>query len=137
MELFLHTNQFEKLALLTASSEGEKLTQGFSDILSQVGAFVRQRKEDNKPFFITFDAVDSGLSIDEQIEYNNVFHMIHEDIKGLDGYILVTSNNYELTKGFDCMDVYDGSTVKFDNYEDYKEFILKAREIKNRRYEEE
>ena len=63
--------------------------------------------------------------------------MIHEDIKGLDGYILVTSNNYELTKGFDCMDVYDGSTVKFDNYEDYKEFILKAREIKNRRYEEE
>ena len=63
--------------------------------------------------------------------------MIHEDIKGLDGYILVTSNNYELTKGFDCMDVYDGSTAKFDSYEDYKEFILKAREIKNRRYEEE
>ena len=137
MELFLHTNQFEKLALLTSLSEGEKLTQGFSDILSQVGAFVRQRKEDKKPFFITFDAVDSGLSIDEQIEYNKVFHMIHEDIKGLDGYILVTSNNYELTKGFDCMDVYDGSTVKFDNYEDYKEFILKAREIKNRRYEDD
>lgn len=137
MELFLHTNQFEKLALLTSSSEGEKLTQGFSDILSQVGAFVRQRKEDKKPFFITFDAVDSGLSIDEQIEYNKVFHMIHEDIKGLDGYILVTSNNYELTKGFDCMDVYDGSTVKFDNYEDYKEFIFKTKEIKKKRYEEE
>ena len=137
MELFLHTNQFEKLALLTSSSEGEKLTQGFSDILSQVGAFVRQRKEDNKPFVITFDAVDSGLSIDEQIEYNKVFHMIHEDIKGLEGYIIVTSNNYELTKGFNCMDVYNGSTVKFDNYENYKEFILKAREIKNKRYEEE
>lgn len=137
MELFLHTNQFEKLALLTASSEGEKLTQGFSDILSQVGAFVRQRKEDNKSFVITFDAVDSGLSIDEQIEYNKVFHMIHEDIKGLDGYVLVTSNNYELTNGFDCMDVYNGSIVRFDNYEDYKEFILKAREIKNGRYEEE
>lgn len=137
MELFLHTNQFEKLALLTASSEGEKLTQGFSDILSQVGAFVRQRKEDNKPFVITFDAVDSGLSIDEQIEYNKVFHMIHEDIKGLDGCVLVTSNNYELTKGFDCMDVYNGSTVKFDNYEDYNEFILKSKKIKTKRYEEE
>ena len=35
------------------------------------------------------------------------------------------------------MDIYNGSIVKFDSYEDYKEFILKAREIKNRRYEEE
>lgn len=137
MEMFLHTNQFEKLALLTSSSEGEKLAQGFSDVLSQVGAFVRQRRKDKKPFVITFDAVDSGLSIDEQIEYNKVFHMINEDIKGLDGYIIVTSNNYELTAGFDCMDVYNGSIVRFESYQDYKEFILKTKEIKNRRYEED
>ncbi|WP_129736680.1 AAA family ATPase [Massilimicrobiota timonensis] len=136
-DYFLRTNQYDKFALLAFSSEGERLEQGFSSILPQVGAFVRKRKKDKKPFFITFDAVDSGLSIDEQIEYNKVFHMINEDIKGLDGYIIVTSNNYELTAGFDCMDVYNGSIVRFESYQDYKEFILKTKEIKNRRYEED
>lgn len=137
MQRLLDSNQLENLALMVCSSEGERLTQGFCDVLLKIGAFVRDRKQDKKPFCITLDALDSGLSIDEQIEYNGLFHTLQEDIEGLEGYVIISTNNYELTSGLNCLDVYDGSIVRFKNYEQYKNYILKTNEIKNRRYEED
>lgn len=137
IDKFLDNEQFGELALYLYSSEGERLVQGFGEIILKIGNFVSKRKKDKKPFFITLDGIDSGLSIDKLVDCNEVLHTIQQDISDLEGYILVTSNNYELTAGFNCMDVHNGSTVKFDNYEDYRGFIFKTKDIKDRRYEEE
>ena len=33
-----------------------------------------------------------------------------------------------------CFDVYNGKYIKFDNYEEYRNFILESKQNKNNRY---
>ena len=48
-------------------------------------------------------------------------------------YIIVTANGYEMARNENCFDVYNGKYVKFKDYEDYRQFVLKSKEIKEKR----
>ena len=48
--------------------------------------------------------------------------------------IIQEGNEYELARGENCFDVYNGKYIKLSNYERYRKFILKSREIKETRY---
>lgn len=67
----------------------------------------------------------------------NLFNVLIEDAYKNDiiPYIVVSANEYELAKDEKCLDIYRGKYTEFSTYDEYREFILKSREIKNRRYE--
>ena len=91
---------------------------------------------ETKERWLLLDAIDSGYSIDNVVEVKNVLKLIINNFK-LNGYnlfIVTSANEYELANGEDCFDVNVGEYVKFKDYEDFKEFILKSREKKDIRY---
>lgn len=84
--------------------------------------------------WLLFDAIDSGLSIDNVIDIKEyLFKTILED--AVKTYIIVSSNAFEFANNESCLDTHTGKYIHFENYDKYKDFILKSKEIKNKRYE--
>ncbi len=142
------------LATYKASSEGERITLNIGKLATKLREFIfkgesgedRERrllwndseKEVNfiNERWLLLDAVDSGYSIDNVIELKSLFKLIIEDSKklGVDVYIVIAANEYELANNENCLDVMEGKYVTFKDYEDYKQFILNTRKKKDKRY---
>lgn len=147
------------LATSMASSEGENInmnignlatklkefmvTGRISDRFSRIGdAFARvSGKEEYKTpeireRWLLLDAIDSGFSIDNVIETKDFLKMVIKDFKdhGYELYIVASANEYELASGEECFDVMNGRYIRFDDYDDFKKYILHSREKKNKRY---
>ena len=86
-----------------------------------------------------FDAVDSGLSVDSIVEVKKLFDMMLETNKDTDKniYIVIAANEYELARNSDCFDVNAGKYITFKDYEEYRAFILKSREHKEKRIDQQ
>ena len=86
--------------------------------------------------WILLDAMDSGFSIDNVIEMKDLFQLVLNDAKqmGIELYIVISSNEYELVDGAECLDVTSGKYMQFKSYSEYKEFILETRKQKNKRF---
>ena len=82
-----------------------------------------------------FDAVDSGLSVDSIIEVKALFYQILDDFKDSDKtiYIIIAANEYELARKADCFDVNAGKYIRFNDYEEYRTFIINSRKKKEAR----
>lgn len=86
--------------------------------------------------WILLDAVDSGLSVDNIVDLkNDLFDTILKYNFGKEIYIIVSANEYEMARESRCFDVHSGKYIEFKNYDDYRNFILKSKEIKNKRYD--
>lgn len=140
---------------LMCSSEGERITGNISQVAGGLKQFLETGNhpmnrnpfaalfdKDDEPIttnkrFLLMDAVDSGSSIDNVIELKELFDVILDDSKnqGLETYIVISCNEYELANGTPCMDVRNGNYINFKDYEDFKKFVLKTRKIKDVRYE--
>lgn len=131
----LFFNQVNLAATLFCSSEGERISKNIEQIAVQIGKFVREN-QDKKEIWLLFDAVDSGYSIDNIIELKtDLFQTIIQDCKNrnIDVYIVVSANSYEMAFGEQCLDVWSGKYATFEDYEDYRRYILKTRARKNNR----
>ena len=86
---------------------------------------------------LLLDAIDSGLSVDTVVNVVDVLNFILKDAKkiGVKLFIVITANEYELCRRNKCFDVNSGEYIEFKDYEDYRKFILKSREKKDKRYE--
>lgn len=143
-------------ATALCSSEGENISLNLSKIASKLRKFVETGdngdrfnalaktlalKDDNEENnvsnerWILLDAMDSGYSIDNVIEMKDFFDLVIKDAKefGIDLYIMISSNEYELAHESKCFDVMEGKYIQFASYEDYKKFILRTREKKDKR----
>ena len=156
-------NAFEEnwafVATSMASSEGENInmnignlakrlkefmvTGRISDRFTRIGdAFARfsGKREyevpETKERWLLLDAIDSGFSIDNVIETKDFFKMVINDFAyhGYELYIVASANEYELANGEDCFDVMNGKYIQFKDYDDFKKFILRSREKKDKRY---
>lgn len=150
---------WEFVATSMCSSEGENInmnigglakklkefmvTGRISDRLSRIGdAFARVSGEkeyevpEAKERWLLLDAIDSGFSIDNVIEAKDFFKMAIKDFAdhGYELYIVVSANEYELANGENCFDVMSGKYVQFKDYDDFKKFIMRSREKKDKRY---
>lgn len=114
------------------SSEGENIILNLGNFASKIGSFIR-KNQDKQEMWIFLDAIDSGLSLDNIVELKELFKLMLSDAKEADLYIVTSANGYELAKEEDCFDVYSGEYIRFNDYEDYRQFILKSRERKNKR----
>ena len=143
-------------ATALCSSKGENISLNLSKIASKLRKFVETGdngdrfnalaktlalKDDNEENnvsnerWILLDAMDSGYSIDNVIEMKDFFDLVIKDAKefGIELYIVISSNEYELAHESKCFDVMEGKYIQFASYEDYKKFILRTREKKDKR----
>ena len=144
---------FTVIATVTASSEGECTTIVLGETLEKIKQFIKTGKNpDKKKFFkqeeddeevtsterwLLFDSIDSGYSIDNIIIIKKLFDRMIKDAKdnNIDLYIIVSTNAYEFANESRCIDVMSGKEITFKSYDDYKNFILKTSDLKEKRYE--
>lgn len=117
------------------SSEGENIVHNIEEKAKEIGSFVRKNSQSKEIWFL-FDAIDSGLSIDNIIALKDFFKVIIKDCysKNITPYFLCTANSYEMCRDEECFDVHNGTYIKFKDYEEYRNFILDSKEIKKNRY---
>lgn len=126
-----YNEDFKLMAKLMQSSEGENIVNNVGEFAGRLGKMIRQQPDDSE-IWIFFDAVDSGMSIDNIVDVKNFFNLVLKE-KGKTVYIVASANEYELARGEQCFDVHSGEYVTFSDYEDFRSFILKSREIKKER----
>lgn len=81
--------------------------------------------------------VNSGLSIDNIIFLKReIFDFIINDCKNdrINIRFIISANSYEMANEENCFDVYKCEYINFNNYEEYKKFILKTSKIVEKRY---
>lgn len=121
----------EFVASSIQSSEGENITLNMINFARKIGSFTRMNK--NAPeIWILLDAVDSGLSVDNVIDIKEyLFKTIIDENSNSDVYIVISANEYELARDEQCFDVINGKYIKFNDYEEYRDFILMSRNKKD------
>ena len=153
---------FGFMATAMCSSEGENIVMNMGKLASRLGTFVKEGKDPKyknkealariianengedfiepeipKERWILLDAVDSGLSVDNIVEIKEyLFKTILEHNYGNEIYIVVSANEYEMARGEQCFDVYNGRYASIKSYEKYRNLVLKSKEWKNARYPE-
>lgn len=129
----LLSGDMDLLASFILSSEGESIVLNLGQIARQIGRLIRDNPDKNE-IWILFDAIDSGLSIDNIADVkNNLIKFVIAEEKGKDIYFVVCANSYEMCLGENCFDVVKGEYIKFKTYYDYRKFILESKEIKEKR----
>lgn len=130
----LNKQEINYLATLATSSEGEQIVCIINFLAKKIGSFITSNPK-AKEIWLLFDAVDSGMSIDNIDDIKDFFQFIinHEKEKTI--HIVCSANSYEMAREASCFDVYAGKYVNFKTYDEYRDFILKSKEIKNKRYE--
>lgn len=125
---------YEFVAQSMASSEGENIVLVLGEIARKMGDLSR-RNPDAKELWFLFDAIDSGLSIDNVVEIKEILiPLVVRENPDKDIYFVISANEYELARNERCFDVMNGKYITFKDYEDYREFILKSSEQKDKRY---
>lgn len=133
-DALINSSSFGLLGSLMMSSEGERINQNIGLFARKIGKKMYTDYSDAKEVWLLFDAVDSGFSVDNIVELKrDLFETILADQKHKDIYIVASANEFELARGEKCLNVERGKYIEFKDYEDYRNFILKTREKKEKR----
>lgn len=114
-------NKAKIFATKLFSSEGQNIIINLNVFAETVGSFIKNNRDKEK-VFILFDAIDSGLSIDNIIVIKDFLKVVASDAPN--AYIIVTANSYEMCYQNRCYDVKNSKYIEFTDYENYKSFIL-------------
>ena len=108
-----------------------RLEKAFDDIFNSEEN--DSEKSIPKERILLFDAIDSGLSIDQVQDLKNYFFKSILNSYDKDKlYIIVSANEYELCKDYPCFNVTEGKYVDISSYEDYSKEIFKTRKYKDK-----
>lgn len=154
---------FEFMTTAICSSEGENIVMNMGNLAIRLRQFIKdgedskekkytqlarsiaqingeeiEEPEISKERWILLDAVDSGLSVDNIVDIKEqLFKTILEYNYGNEIYIVISANEYEMARGEQCFDVYNGKYITFNDYEEYRNLVLQSKEWKNQRSETE
>lgn len=133
----LRAEDYGTLSASMQGSEGENISIMMGTFFSKVGYTRKQFEDKEKKFdtvFMIMDSIDSGWSIDQYKDFNYVLNLIISDFSslGVKVYCLISSNTYELVEAFNSYDVQHNKYVKFKSYDDYRKFVVKSRELKEK-----
>lgn len=127
---------FNFVGLSMCSSEGENIIMNMERVASSMGRFSMLYKDEEELWFL-FDAIDSGLSIDNVLDIKEyLFKTVLEHNEDKKIYILVSANEYEMANGEKCFDVQRCQYVNIKTYNAFKKLVLKTKERKKAIYEE-
>lgn len=124
------------LVNLATMSEGESIVMNYTQFAGAIGRMIRNNP-DSKRYFVLMDAVDSGMSIDNIMKIKKflIDILARNELKGKELYLVSTANTYEMACDLPCLSVQDCKYIEFKSYEDYKNYILKTRETKEKWYD--
>lgn len=131
-DAMLESQNYDILASLAFSSEGEEINTNIGILASRIGRF--KGKNEDKNLIVLLDGIDSGLSIDLIDEMKDFFkNLVIPDVEkeGRECYVIVTANEYELACDEHCIDARSGKEITFDSYEEYRKYILHSRKLKD------
>lgn len=152
---------FGFMATAMCSSEGENIVMNMGNLAARLGKFIKDGEDSEekvriklaksirelngdtiedikipKERWILLDAVDSGLSVDNIVDVKEqLFKTILKYNYGNDIYIVISANEYEMARGEQCFDVYNGKYLIFKDYEEYRKLVFHSKEWKNQRSE--
>ena len=113
-----------------------KMMEAIGNLISNSDQCTEQKKIPAERW-IFLDAIDSGLSVDNIVDVKEyLFNTILKCNYGNEIYIIVSANEYEMARGEQCFDVYNGKYITFNNYEEYRQFVIESKEWKNGRSNE-
>ena len=112
------------------NSEGQNMWDYLYYQLYDIGKSVRNAKEQNKKgIFLLFDGLDSGLSLDKIYKLKQElldFIIKTDETNDFKIFIICSANSFELSKGYDCVDVKTQEHIKFNNYEEYEKYFMEG-----------
>ena len=141
------------VADMYASSEGENIAINLGEAAAKLSKYIKsgevegsvsnflkifysedKSKTESNERWIFFDAIDSGYSIDNIIDFKKLLDLIIKDSEklGLDTYIIVSANAYETCVDLPTFSVIDCKYIDIYSYEEYKKFVLKTAEYKEK-----
>lgn len=128
---------FKLRAELAYSSTGEGIVSRLGKVLKHLGSFIHNPENKGKNLFIFFDDCDAGTSIDVILQIKSVFNLIANDCaeKGINYYIILTANSFEMCRDIDCVSVHTFEHIKFAEYNEFRKFVIESSGIKGKRYE--
>ena len=113
------------------NSEGQNIHQNIGVFASQIRqAKLKMEKNGAKTLWVLIDALDSGLSIDNIVDVKeNLFSLVLDDFKmsGLSVGFIVSANTFELARDYDCIDVKTAKKIRFNTYDEFRDFVLKRK----------
>ena len=129
----MYYQDYQFLADTWTASEGENIVVNLGIAAKKIGLLLRENSN-AKELWILLDACDSGLSVDNVVELKTFFRStVIPDNKEKRIYVIIAANEYEMTNGEQCFDVYNGEHITFNDYDEYREMILESRRQKDRR----
>ena len=121
------------MATSMCSSEGENIVLNMGNMARSMGALTKKHPNAKELWFL-FDAVDSGLSIDNVLDIKEyLFKTVFEHNKDKDIYIIISANSYEMCRGEKCFDTWLCKYIDINSYDEYRDFVIKSRERKDKR----
>lgn len=135
MDNAIQRSKLDLLRKLMFSSEGEKIIANMQDIAQKIGEW-EKKNNDVEERWIFFDAIGSGLSIDNIDELKGFFKLMVNSNKEKKEYIVVCTNEYEFCIGNNTFDVQEGKYINIPDYENYRKFILSSRKKKDKMIED-
>ena len=125
------------LVNMYASSEGQRIRESIYYFGRDYQRFLKTVKKHQNHLFFFFDALDSGLSVDNIIEFKHdcVEPIIETCNKAnKEAYIIVPCNEYEMARGENCLILPDLTYREIKNYDAYRKIILRSRRKNDRAY---
>lgn len=120
-----------------ASSEGQRIRESLYYFGTEYQKFLKTIKNHQNHIFFFFDALDSGLSVDNIIEFKRdcvepIIKTCNEADK--EAYIIVPCNEYEMARGENCLILPELTYREIKSYDTYRKIILKTRRKIDRLY---
>lgn len=123
----------QRAGSMLISSEGERISQSVGFFVQTIGSAIRHDRP--KELWVLMDAVGSGLSIDAIVEIKDFISFIRGQEPDITFYFVISTNEYEFAFDSDCIDVTTFNHKKFTSYQIYKNYILRTKRKKEKRYE--
>lgn len=130
-----YAREFIRCGEVHKGTRSERITQALNSLVEDNSTELKGIEPSNERW-ILLDAADSGASIDRVVALKDVVSLMMKDAKsfGVELYVVITANEYELANGTDCFDVHNGKYIRFQDYNDFKKFILHSSELVDKRY---
>ena len=121
---------------LSELSEGERIRESLRRFTYKLVRLLNEYcKIGYGEYWILFDALDSGLSVDiledikEQV-FNRLVELYKDKIKL---YLIISSNSYEISENTKCFSVGKLRYININSYKSFKKEILLSKEYKEKR----
>lgn len=123
---FKDMNQALKIFNSSGYSEGQTMLNHLLPFIKNIKDVANKNK--NKTIIVVLDEIDSGLSIEN---INLFLHLINESLNDFENIqFFISTNHYHFTYVLkDVINMYDGTWIRINSYEEYFELLNKGIQI--------